>query len=269
MTLSPQDIGFLINLVKTRSGISLTEDKLYLFESRLLPVAKQHGMNDMPSLIQKLRAMPPEKMLVDVTEAMTTNESFFFRDNKPFDYLRQTVLPTIAKRSPGGSCRIWSAACSTGQEPYSIAMSILEETVKAPVNASILATDLANHVLEKAKSGIYSQFEVQRGVPITLLLKYFTQQDTQWKIKDNIRQMVSFDTCNLMNDFSHLGKFDIIFCRNVLIYFDAETKSKVLQKMQNLLHPEGILFLGGSESVFNLNTKFKAIENWPGTYRLE
>jgi chemotaxis protein methyltransferase CheR len=195
--------------------------------------------------------------MAEVTEAMTTNESSFFRDGKPFEQLRQIVLPKLRENAGARrTLRIWSAACSNGQEPYTIAMTLLEDAAKNPGwKYDIVATDLAAKVVEKARLGIYSQFEAQRGMPIQLLLKYFAANpDTSWQVKEELRSMVQFRTQNLLEDFAALGTFDLIFCRNVLIYFDEPTKAATIDRLSTRLQPSGFLFLGSTESILEKNT---------------
>ena len=210
----------------------LSADKHYLVESRLLPVARKAGLFNLTGLVAKLKGPDAEPLMVEVVEAMTTNESFFFRDKAPFDNFRDTIMPALlAARGATRRIRIWCAAASTGQEPYSLAICLKEMGKELRGwRVEILATDLSNEVLEKAKSGIYSQFEVQRGLPALMLIKYFSQLGETWQIAPEVRAMVKFMPLNLLHDFSHLGRFDVVFCRNVLIYFDQATKSDVLDR---------------------------------------
>jgi chemotaxis protein methyltransferase CheR len=190
-----------------------------------------------------------------VIEAMTTNETFFFRDKIPFDLFRDVLLPRYMQaRAATRRLRIWCAAASTGQEPYSLAMLLNEAATKlAGWQLEIVATDISTEVLERARAGLYSQFEVQRGLPIQLLLKYFTQVGDQWQISPHIRAMVDYRPLNLIKDFGHLGTFDIIYCRNVLIYFDGPTKTDVLKRLANAMVPDGTLLLGAAETVIGLS----------------
>lgn len=255
--LSKDEFEFISGMLKQRSGLTLTEDKGYLLETRLQPVAKANGLQNCRELVAKLRINPPPALVHQVVESMTTNESMFFRDTKPFEHLKNVVLPAL-KAAGRTQVRIWSAACSTGQEPYSIAMTLKEEGLKySSMRFEIYATDLADKVLERSRAGVYSQFEVQRGLPIMLLMKYFQQRpNNMWEINDDLKKMVQFATGNLLTSFAAMGKFDIIFCRNVLIYFDEKTKADVLERMATLLNPPGYLFLGGAESTLNLTKKF-------------
>lgn len=265
---SPEEFQFIATLLKERSGLALTADKGYLLDTRLQPIAKAHGLADARALIAKLRSNPPAALLNDVIESMTTNESLFFRDGKPFEALVKSLLPAF-KEAGKTNIRIWSAACSTGQEPYSIAMTVKEEEAKYPgLNVQLYATDLAEKVLERARQGIFTQFEVQRGLPITMLMKYFSQvENSQWQIKEPLRKMVTYATGNLLTSYAALGKFDIIFCRNVLIYFDEKTKADVLDRMAAILNPPGYLFLGGAETILGLSNKFAVVPEHRGLYK--
>lgn len=270
MSISFSNMKFLISLIKERSGICLTEEKLYLLDSRLQPIARKHHKDNIDNLVQLLRSEPHEAIIRDVIEAMTTNESSFFRDTKPFEQFRDIAIPYLAKHSPNKKhFRIWSAACSTGQEPYSIAMTLLESQQQNDFTFEILATDIADNVIEKARRGVYTQFEVQRGVPITLLIKYFTQNENNWEIKDNIKEMVTFQNFNLLDNPTSLGVFDVIFCRNVLIYFDQEVKMRALDNLKQCLEPHGLLFLGCSESIFTNTAAFQTLEGNTGIHILK
>ena len=267
--LSNEEFDFIAGFLKQRSGLALTKDKMYLLETRLTPLAKSNGLADVRELIAKLRTNQNAPVVYQVIEAMTTNESMFFRDTKPFDQLVNVVLPDL-KAKGRTNIRIWSAACSTGQEAYSIAMTLKEQSIKYPgLTAEIYATDLAEKVLERGRAGIYSQFEIQRGLPIAMLMKYFAQRpNNNWEINDALKSMVKFTAGNLLQPFSSMGKFDIIFCRNVLIYFDEKTKSDILDRMSALLNPPGYLFLGGSETTHGLTTKLKVLEDSRGMFQL-
>lgn len=267
--LSNDEFEFISNLLKQRSGLALTTDKGYLLETRLNPLAKANGLAGIKELIAQMRANPTAPIVYQVIESMTTNESMFFRDTKPFEQLTKVVLPDL-KAKGRNHVRIWSAACSTGQEAYSIAMTLKEESAKYPgLTSEIFGTDLAEKVVERARAGVYSQFEIQRGLPITLLMKYFTQRpNNNWEINDSIKSMAKFTTGNLLTPFTGIGKFDIIFCRNVLIYFDAPTKTDVLERMAGVLTPPGYLFLGGSETTLGLTAKYKVNESYRGLFSL-
>lgn len=266
------DFEFLRAFLKGQSGLILSADKGYLVESRLMPVARKRGLNGLDELIATVRGGKDEGLRIDVVEAMTTNESFFFRDTKPFDSLRDVVLPRIveARKAAGAkTIRIWSAACSSGQEPYTIGMILKENPdLLQGLDVDIVGTDLSGEIIAKAKTGLYSQFEAQRGLPVQLLVKYFEQVDEHWQIVGSIREMVTYHQTNLLHDMAHLGRFDIVFCRNVLIYFDNEAKSEVLQRICTMMPEDGILYLGGAESVIGITQVFAPLEDVRGVYKV-
>ncbi len=271
--MSPGDFDFLRRYLHERSGLVLNAEKQYLAESRLMPVVRKHGLISLADLVTRIRMMPASELAIDTVEAMTTNETFFFRDKIPFEHFRDTMLPALtAARDRDRRLRIWCAAASTGQEPYSLAMAIRELAMSARGGAlngfriDILATDLSGDVLERARAGTYSQFEVQRGLPIQMLLKYFTQVGDAWQVSSDLRAMVQFRTLNLLNDFAPLGKFDIVFCRNVLIYFDQPTKTQVLNRMAPQIADDGYLVLGAAETVVGLTHAFKPVPDKRGLY---
>jgi chemotaxis protein methyltransferase CheR len=267
--VTPSDYEFLRKLLKERSGLDLSADKQYLVESRLIPLARRVGLPGITDLVQKMKAAAAEPLIADVVEAMTTNETFFFRDKIPFDHLRETMLPALLQaRASRRALRIWCAASSTGQEPYSIAMCLKElGGAISGWRIEILATDLSQGVLEKSKSGLFSQFEVQRGLPIQLLVKYFTQAGELWQLNADIRAMVQHRQLNLLQDFGHLGTFDVIFCRNVLIYFDQETKAGIFERLAKVVEPDGFMVLGAAESVVGISDTFKPYPDRRGLYR--
>jgi len=265
--LRPDEFDYIAKLLKERSGLVITPDKGYLLESRLMPLARLRGLATLSDIVGKMRAHD-EQLVRDVTEAMTTNESFFFRDEKPFTQFRETILPQIlAARGAKKSIRIWSAACSSGQEAYSLAMILKEEQARlAGWHVEIVGTDLSVEMLEKAKAGLYSQFEVQRGLAIQLLIKYFKKKDESWQIDPGLRSMVQFREWNLLRDLKPLGQFDIVFCRNVLIYFDQPTKTQVLERIAKLLPADGVLYLGGAETVLGITDRFEPMPAERGIY---
>jgi chemotaxis protein methyltransferase CheR len=266
--MTPADFDFLRGLLKRRSGLVLSSDKQYLVESRLLPVARKAGFDHLSALIDALKADKTAMLMTAVVEAMTTNESFFFRDKVPFDNLRTTVFPALqAARRHSRALRIWCAAAASGQEPYSLAMALSEmDNGFAGWRIEVIATDISNAILEKARQGLYSQFEVQRGLPIQLLIKYFSQNDEMWQIAPEIRTMVKYRQLNLLSDFSDLGTFDLIFCRNVLIYFDQQTKIDVLDRLAEVIADDGYLVLGAAETVVGLTDSFKVCPQLRGLY---
>ena len=266
--MTPTEYEYLRKFLKDNSGLDLSADKQYLIESRLLPLARKAGLSGIPELVQKLQG-GARQLITDVVEAMTTNETFFFRDKVPFDHFRDTIMPEVIKaRAARRSVRIWCAAGSTGQEPYSLAMCLKEMgAALAGWRVEIIATDLSQEVLEKSKAGIYSQFEVQRGLPIQLLVKYFKQSGELWQINPELRSMVQHRQLNLLHDFSQLGTFDVIFCRNVLIYFDQDTKINIFNRLARLMEADGFLVLGAAETVVGLTDTFKPIAERRGLYR--
>ena len=266
--MTPPDYEYLRKLLKDHSGLDLSADKQYLIESRLLPLSRKHGLAGIGDLVQKMKAGSASH-ISQVVEAMTTNETFFFRDKVPFDHFRDSIMPEMLKARAGRkSIRIWCAAGSTGQEPYSLAMSLKEmSAATAGWRFEIIATDLSQEVLEKSKAGIYSQFEVQRGLPIQMLVKYFKQTGELWQINPDIRAMVQHRQLNLLHDFSALGVFDVIFCRNVLIYFDQDTKINIFNRLAKSTEPDGFLVLGAAETVVGLTDTFKPFPEKRGLYR--
>ena len=265
--MTPADYEYLRKLLKERSGLDLSADKQYLVESRLVPLARKSGLSGIPELVAKMKS-GADALTAEVVEGMTTNETFFFRDKIPFDHLKEVVLPTLVQaRAARRSLRIWCAASSTGQEPYSIAMCLKEAgALLSGWRTEIVATDLSLGVLEKARAGIFSQFEVQRGLPIQLLMKYFTQTGELWQLNADIRSMVQYRQLNLLQDFSHLGTFDIIFCRNVLIYFDQATKTNIIDRVARMLESDGVLALGAAETVIGITNAFKPYPERRGLY---
>jgi chemotaxis protein methyltransferase CheR len=266
--VTPFDYEYLRKLLKDHSGLDLSADKQYLIESRLLPLARKAGLADIGALVQKMKT-GSGTFIAQVVEAMTTNETFFFRDKVPFEHFRETIMPELLRsRAARKSIRIWCAAGSTGQEPYSLAMCLKEMAAAlAGWRVEILATDLSQEVLEKSKSGIYSQFEVQRGLPIQMLVKYFKQIGELWQVNADLRAMVQHRQLNLLHDFANLGSFDVIFCRNVLIYFDQDTKSNIFGRLARSSEPDGFLVLGAAETVVGLTDVFRPVADRRGLCR--
>jgi chemotaxis protein methyltransferase CheR len=263
------DFNFLRLLLHLRSGLSLSPEKRYLAESRLGILCRRRNIADIGTLIQKLRPGHDAALEHAVIEAMTTNETLFFRDHTPFDLFRDVILPErIAANAATRSLRIWCAAVSTGQEAYSLAM-ILDEMAPrlSGWKIQIVGTDISGEVLERARTGLYSQFEIQRGLPIQMLLKHFNQEGDRWRISERLRAMVDLRQHNLLEPNSHLGQFDIIFCRNVLIYFDVQTKARVLEALAPRLAPQGALFLGAAETVIGISTTILPDRQHRGVYR--
>ena len=266
--MTPPDYEYLRKFLKDHSGLDLSAEKHYLLESRLLPLARKSGLDGIGELVQKLKA-GSALFVSQVVEAMTTNETFFFRDKVPFDHFREVImLELLQARANRKSIRIWCAAGSTGQEPYSLAMCLTEmNAALSGWRVEILATDLSQDVLEKSKAGIYSQFEVQRGLSIQMLVKYFKQTGELWQINADMRAMVHHRQLNLLHDFSQLGAFDVIFCRNVLIYFDQDRKVNIFNRLARATEPDGFLVLGAAETVVGLTDAFRPFSERRGLYR--
>ena len=263
VSIDNDSFQFVSRLVAEKSAIVLEPNKTYLVESRLTPIAKQNGYESLAAMINALRTKPVNGLHQQVVEAMTTNETSFFRDQHPFDTLKTTLLPEIIRaRAASKTLKVWCGACSTGQEPYTLAMLIRENFPPlADWNLRITATDLASHVLTKAKQGLYNQAEVNRGLPAALLVKYFQRQGLHWQIKDELRQMIHFSEMNLIGTWPPLGTFDIVFLRNVLIYFAPETKKEILVKIRRSLAKDGYLFLGGAETTMNLDDSYRRVQH--------
>ncbi len=268
ISFSPQDFEIVTKILKARSGISLSPNKAYLLEARIAPLLVQYKIKSSAEFTHALSQDKNETLLSDFVESMTTNETLFFRDQKPFDLLANNILPKFhQKHSSHKRIRIWCAAASTGQEPYSLAMYFREnQNMWQGWNIDILATDLSRAAIAKARRGTYSQFEVQRGLPIRLLMKYFTQHGNDWTLSSEIRDAVRYQQHNLLNSFDHLGQFDIILIRNVLIYFDVEGKKAVIERIGKALTNQGHLILGAAETTLHYTDAFKPIKPDGGLY---
>ncbi|CAH1672853.1 Chemotaxis protein methyltransferase 1 [Hyphomicrobiales bacterium] len=267
--MTEADFAFLRQLLLQRSGLSLTADKQYLAESRLGILCRRRGLSDIATLVTRLRLGGDRLLENAVVDAMTTNETLFFRDRAPFDLFRDVLLPErLSANAASRSLRIWCAAVSSGQEAYSLAMLIDDVADRlAGWKIEIIGTDISAEILEKARSGLYSQFEIQRGLPIQRLLKHFEQRGDKWQVSERLRRMVDFRQHNLLERNDHFGRFDIVFCRNVLIYFDVPTKVKVLDLLAPRLAPDGALVLGATETVLGLATGFACDPDHRGLYR--
>jgi chemotaxis protein methyltransferase CheR len=259
--MRPEDFDLFAQVVKQRSGLVLSRDKAYFVESRLLAVARKYNLKSLEDVAQAVRSSRDEKLMSAIAEAMTTNETYFFRDHRLFKEFRETILPQlIANRMTKQQLRIWSAAGSSGQEAYSLAMMCAEDERLAGWKIEILCTDISREMIERAKLGIYSQFEVQRGLPIRMLVKHFQQiAPDKWQIKENMRHMVQCREANLLADFGPVGIFDIVFCRNIVMYLDQPAKIKVLHSLSHIMAPDGVLLLGGPETVHGAGDKLKPI----------
>jgi chemotaxis protein methyltransferase CheR len=265
--MKPGDFEFVSTLVRERSGLVLTADKAYLVESRLAPIARREGFGSIDDLVGAIRLRRDGRLIDFVVDAMTTNETFFFRDKTPFEILETKVLPELAAAKRGQTIKVWCAAASTGQEPYSIAM--IADAMAPRLNGckvEIIGTDISERCLEKARAGVYTQFEVQRGLPVQMLLKHFKKDGENWKIDERLKANIRFRPMNLLDDFRALSRFDIIFCRNVLIYFDVPTKKRVLERMAQQVDGAGYLLLGAAETVLGVTDSFKPSPGSRGLY---
>lgn len=261
IAISKSDFNYVRDLVRRHSAISLEPDKAYLIETRLAPLARQTGFDSLQALIASLRTKPGADLRDRVIEAMFTHETSFFRDGHPFEILKSMILPSLlAKRPLGQNLTIWCAACSSGQEPFSVAMLAREHFPDlARGRLRTIATDLSESILARAREGLYTQTEINRGLPPALLARYFDKQGSCWRLKLEIRRMVDFQRSNLAEEWPNLPSPDIIFMRNVLIYFDQETKKSILSKVRKTLKPDGYLILGSSETTLNLDPTFESI----------
>ncbi|MFQ5731531.1 MAG: CheR family methyltransferase [Planctomycetaceae bacterium] len=268
--MKASDFEFLADFLIKDSGLALQPEKEYLLNSRLIPVAEAAGLDGIEGLVEELRRGAGQQLRTAVTEAMTTNETLFFRDKTPFEELKDVLLPAlIPARADARRLRIWCTAASSGQEPYTIAMILHDFFPQLGCwDIEILATDISRDILKQAEDGEYSQFEVQRGLPIQSLVEHFDQSGTRWRIKDHLRQRIQFRHQNLLSGFGHLGEFDVVFCRNVLIYFDTETKRDVLERTRRVIADDGYLLLGAAETVMGVTKQFERYRDCKsGVYR--
>jgi chemotaxis protein methyltransferase CheR len=266
--MTNESFALIAGLVKTRSGIVLTPDKMYMLETRLAPLLKRENLAGLDALALRLRDIRADALAREVVSALTTNESSFFRDGRPFEHLRRAAVTIAGNRPASHRLRVWSAACSTGQEAYSIAMTLSEcRTALGGRDFEILGTDIARDVVERARRGVFTQFEVQRGLPIQMLVRHFKQDDGKWRISEEMAARCRFEERNLIEETRSLGQFDIIFCRNVLIYFDIPTKAKVLGALSQQLAPDGVLYLGGAETVLGLTDRLIPVTGERGAYQ--
>ncbi|MCA9179532.1 MAG: protein-glutamate O-methyltransferase CheR [Planctomycetales bacterium] len=267
-TLTTDAMDFVCTLVRNRSAIELESNKGYLVEARLGPVAKLNGFGSTLDLLRSLRAKPQPQLEHAIVEAMTTNETSFFRDTHPFDALSRSVLPArIEARKVSRTLNIWSAACSSGQELYSIAMIIREQFPELlGWKLELLGTDLSETVFERARQGIYSQIEVNRGLSAGRLVKFFERSGAQWKLKKEVTDMATFRKMNLIECWPTMPQMDVVFLRNVLIYFSTDTKRMILSRVRKIMAPGGILFLGAAETTLNLDTSFERVTDGDCVY---
>ena len=265
--MKPEDVEIIRMLVHARSGATVDRDKTYLIESKLGPVARREGFESIGELVQALRVKRDDKLMWAVTDAMTSNETCFFRDRAPFKQFREEMLPALAARRGETPIKVWSAGCSTGQEPYSLAMIVDDERSHLPgMRVEIFASDLSDRCLEKAQAGLYTQFEIQRGLPIRLLVRHFERADEMWALSPRIRQMVRWRKVNLLADFSALGGFDVIFCRNLVGTLEEPTRKALLERLAMALPEDGYLVLGADETVMGLTEALKPAAGRRGLY---
>lgn len=261
MNAGALDLEYLSQMLKSRCGMTVSEDRRSLAESRLLPVLREHKLASFQALNDALKSGKDEVLATEVTEAMLAGETSFFRDTQPFRQLRELILPYLLGKARGiRHLRILSAGCATGQETYSIAMCMAEEARALDgMQVEIVGIDLSAGAIHKAQNGLYSQLEVQRGIPITMLIQYFEQKNDKWQVRDSLRAGVQFKQANLLGDLSGLGMFDIVFCRNALVHFDADKKSEALTQLHDRMQPHAVLCLGKGETLYGVNAPFKAV----------
>lgn len=267
-TLDHDTINYVCTLVRRKSAIELDAAKAYLIDARLTPVARRYGYTSTAEMVRTLQAAPNQDVQQQMVEAMTTNETSFYRDAHPFEALRTTIVPELlVSRAAKKSINIWSAASSTGQEAYSIAMLLKEQfAALATWNVRILGTDLSDDVLEKARAGRFSQVEINRGLPALLLAKYFKREGMQWELAPQIRAMASFMKLNLIERWPPLPTMDVVFLRNVLIYFSPDTKRMILEKVRSVMSPGAVLFLGAAETTMGLDSAFERVQTGNSVY---
>jgi chemotaxis protein methyltransferase CheR len=259
MALSAQEFAFVCDLVRRESAIVLGPGKEYLVETRLLPLARGAGTGTVSEFVNRAKQRPDPATRKSIVEALTTNETSWFRDQEPFAVLREVVVPEMKASRPGPqSLRVWSAACSSGQETYSLALT-LQEVVPPGWNYEILGTDISTEMLARAQAGRFSQLEMNRGLPATMLVKYFEREGAHWQVSPALRRNISFRMVNLATTLPIMPAFDVIFLRNVLIYFDVETKRAVLRRIRSLLRPDGWLFLGSAETTIGIDGDFERV----------
>lgn len=261
MGLSPATFAYLAQFVHERASIILDETKTYVIESRLTPLLYSEGMKDLDELTRRLRADRSSTLHRRVLDAITNNETWFFRDVYPFEILKEKLLPELmTRRAAERELSIWSAACSSGQEIYSVAMSLRENYPSLLTwKLKLQGTDVSDAILRRAEAGRYSQMEVNRGLPAILLTKYFLKIGNEWELSSRVREMASFRSLNLSGAWPSIGTFDVIFLRNVLIYFAVETRKRILGRMRQMLRPGGYLFLGAAETTLNLDDGYERI----------
>jgi chemotaxis protein methyltransferase CheR len=260
VTIAPEAFGFVCDLVRRESAIVLAPGKEYLVESRLLPLARAQGDADIDAYVARARRQPSGPIVREIVEALTTNETSWFRDSEPFQALRGTVLPQlVAARATTRRLRVWSAACSSGQEPYSIAMVLGEVPALAGWHLEVLGTDISLEMVERCREGRYTQLEMNRGLPATHLVRHFERDGTAWRVNRELTSVTTFRQLNLVRPLPPLGRFDVVFLRNVLIYFDLATKREVLSRVRQAMAPDGVLYLGATETTMGVDDAWERV----------
>jgi chemotaxis protein methyltransferase CheR len=260
MTLPATSFDWVRQLVHRESAIVLQPGKEYLVEARLLPIARKMGLDDVARLVDQVRSRPTPEGTRSIVEALTTNETSWFRDGDPFTALASTVLPALtAARGPSERLQIWSAACSSGQEPYTIAMLLEDALPNAATRVSITATDLCREMVQRTRAGRFSQLEVNRGLPAPMLVRHFSRAGAEWEVSPALRRMVTATECNLATAFPRMGPFDVVYLRNVLIYFDLSTKQAILRRVRDVMRPDGWLFLGAAETTLGVDDSWERV----------
>jgi chemotaxis protein methyltransferase CheR len=266
LALSAAGFDWVRGLVRRESAIVLDSGKEYLVEARLTPMARRLGLPGVGELVDSVRTSPDAERIRRIVEALTTNETSWFRDVEPFTALTSAVLPALVPaRAPGERLRIWSAACSTGQEPYTVAMLLHDALPDAAHRVAITATDLSREMVERTRAGRFTQLEVNRGLPAAMLVRHFTQVDREWEISPALRSMVTPSQCNLAVPLPRMGPFDVVYLRNVLIYFDLPTKREILSRVRQVLRPDGWLFLGAAETTLGIDDRWSRTSVGRGT----
>jgi len=265
--VKPEDAEIVRLVVHARSGVTIDPHKTYSMESHLAPIARREGFDDIEALIQAMRARRDEALMWTVTEALIHGETSFYRDRKPFELFRDEMLPRLCARGPQ-PIRVWSAACSTGQEAYSLSMAVEEisgELALPPID--LLGSDLSERRLEKARSGLYTQFEIQRGLPIRQLVRHFEKADDLWRISARMRETVRWRRVNLLADLRPLGQHDVIFCRYLISHLDPALRGRVVEQLARALSDDGWLVLGAGETAAGLTDAVEPVPGWGGAFR--
>jgi chemotaxis protein methyltransferase CheR len=265
--MKPDDFETVRQLAHARSGVVVDPARTYQIETRLNPVARREGFESLDDMVQAIRTHRNDRLMWAVAEALSPSETSFFRDQAPFEAFRDEMLPALAAARQGQPIRVWSVACSTGQEPYSLAMIVDDERSKlAGARIDLFGSDISERSMERAQSGLYNQFEVQRGLPIRLLVRHFEKTEDMWTLSPRIRQMVRWRRINLLADLRPLGQFDVIFCRNVVSTFDAPTRRRVLEQLARALPDDGWLVLGMDETVSGATEALRPAPGRRGVY---